>query len=203
MHCAEALDGDDNRIYRGLSVRMGVHWGQPVCEPDPVTRRMDYFGPMVNRAARISGAADGGQIYVSSDYIAEIQRCLEQYADPERQGSVESEDSLNDDPIAQSIRKELRALSSQGFEVKDLGTQKLKGLENPELIYLMYPHTLAGRLIAQQQRTDAEAAAASNEPASKQPNSSLDFDTEYLWALWNVSLRLEMLCSALESPGHP
>ena len=203
VHCAEALDGDDNRIYRGLSVRMGVHWGQPVCEPDPVTRRMDYFGPMVNRAARISGAADGGQIYVSSDYIAEIQRCLEQYADPERQGSIESEDSLNDDPIAQSIRKELRALSSQGFEVKDLGTQKLKGLENPELIYLMYPHTLAGRLIAQQQRIDAEAAAASNEPASKQPNSSLDFDTEYLWALWNVSLRLEMLCSALESPGHP
>ena len=203
VHCSEVLDGDDNRIYRGLSVRMGVHWGQPVCEPDPVTRRMDYFGPMVNRAARISGAADGGQIYVSSDYIAEIQRSLEQHADPERQGSIESEDSLNDDPVAQSIRKELRALSSQGFEVKDLGTQKLKGLENPELIYLMYPHTLAGRLIAQQQRTDAEAAAASNEPASKQPDSSLDFDTEYLWALWNISLRLEMLCSALESPGDP
>lgn len=203
VHCSEVLDGDDNRIYRGLSVRMGVHWGQPVCEPDPVTRRMDYFGPMVNRAARISGAADGGQIYVSSDYIAEIQRSLEQYADPERQSSIESEDSLNDDPVPQSIRKELRALSSQGFEVKDLGTQKLKGLENPELIYLMYPHTLAGRLVAQQQRTDAEAAAASNEPASKQPDSSLDFDTEYLWALWNISLRLEMLCSALESPGDP
>ena len=201
VHCSEVLDPDDNIIYRGLSVRMGIHWGAPVCEPDPVTRRMDYFGPMVNRAARISGAADGGQIYVSSDYIVEIQRCLEQYADPERAGSTGSDDSLNDDPIGASIRRELRALSSQGFEVKDLGTQKLKGLENPELIYMMYPHSLAGRLIAQQQRTDAEAATASNEPASKQANSALEFDTEYLWSLWSVSLRLEMLCSALESPG--
>ena len=201
VHCAEVLDGDENVIYRGLSVRMGIHWGEPVCEPDPVTRRMDYFGPMVNRAARISGAADGGQIYVSQDYIAEIQRSLEAFADPERSGSTGSDDSLNEDPLGQSIRKELRALSSQGFEVKDLGTQKLKGLENPELIYLMYPHSLAGRLIAQQQRSDAEAAAASNEPASLQAGSVLDFDTEYIWALWNISLRLEMLCSALESPG--
>ena len=202
VHCSEVLDGDENVIYRGLSVRMGVHWGNPVCEPDPVTRRMDYFGPMVNRAARISGAADGGQIYVSQDYIGEIQRSLESFADPERSGSTGSEDDLlNDDPMAQSIRRELRALSSQGFEVKDMGTQKLKGLENPELIYLMYPHSLAGRLIAQQQRTDAEAAAASNEPASLEPNSSLDFDTQYVWALWNVSLRLEMICSALECPG--
>jgi len=200
VHCSEVLDGDDNTIYRGLSVRMGIHWGAPVCEPDPVTRRMDYFGPMVNRAARISGAADGGQIYVSSDYIIEIQRSLETLGESERSGSTGSEDSLGDDPISASIRRELRALSSQGFEVKDLGTHKLKGLENPELIYMMYPHSLAGRLIAQQQRSDAEAAAASNEPASLQPNSSLEFDTEYLWALWNVSLRLEMLCSALESP---
>lgn len=201
VHCSEVLDGDGNTIYRGLSVRMGIHWGAPVCEPDPVTRRMDYFGPMVNRAARISGAADGGQIYVSSDYIVEIQRSLETLADPERSGSTGSEDSLNDDPMSASIRRELRALSSGGFEVKDLGTQKLKGLENPELIYMMYPHSLAGRLIAQQQRSDAEAAAASNEPASLQPNSSLEFDTEYIWALWNISLRLEMMCSALENPG--
>lgn len=201
VHCSEVRDGDDNLIYRGLSVRMGIHWGSPVCETDPITRRMDYFGPMVNRAARISGAADGGQIYVSADYIGEVQRSLEGFADAERSGSTGSQESLNDDPYSQSIRRELRALSSQGFEVKDLGTQKLKGLENPELLFLAYPHSLAGRLIAQQQRSDAEAAAASNEPASLQPNSTLDFDTEYLWSLWNLSLRLEMLCSALESPG--
>lgn len=200
--CQEVLDADDNRIYRGLSVRMGAHWGNPVCEPDPVTRRMDYFGTMVNRTARISGAADGGQIYVSSEFVAQIHRALEIYADDERSLSISTSDLSDDDPLGANIRKELRALSNQGFEVKDLGTQKLKGLENPELIYLMYPHSLAGRLIAQQQQKDAAAATAAIEPASLSPNSSTDMDIQYVWDLWNVSLRLEMICSALESPGQ-
>ena len=201
VHCQEVYDADENVIYRGLSVRMGMHWGNPVSEVDPVTRRMDYFGPMVNRSARISGAADGGEIFVSSDFIAEIHRALETYADDERNGSLDSEDSLTDDPLGQNIRRELRALSAQGFEVKDMGTQKLKGLENPEVIYLMYPHSLAGRLIVQQQQKDAAAAAASNEPASLAQGESRELDTQYVWDAWNISLRLEMICSALECPG--
>lgn len=201
VHCQEVLDADQNVIYRGLSVRMGIHWGSPVCEPDPVTRRMDYFGPMVNRASRISGAADGGEINVSSDFIAEIQRSLETYADNDRSNSTGSDDTLNDDIMGQAIRRELRSLSSQGFEVKDLGKLKLKGLENPEYVYMMYPHSLAGRLVAQQQRTDAAANVASTEPASMAPDSKLTMETQNVWDLWNVCLRLEMLCSALESPG--
>ncbi|KAL8771908.1 MAG: hypothetical protein Q9209_002846 [Squamulea sp. 1 TL-2023] len=199
-HCAEVLDSDQNVIYRGVSVRMGIHWGHPVCEPDPITRRMDYFGPMVNRAARISGAADGGQIYVSSDFIAEIHRVLETYAETDRSGSTGSDD-MGDDSLSAEIRRELRQLSTQGFEVKDLGSHKLKGLENPEYLYLMYPHALAGRLAAQQARTDAEAAAASVDPASKTRDSKLTMETENVWDLWSVSLRLEMICSAMESPG--
>ena len=201
VHGQEVLDSDQNVIFRGLSVRMGMHWGNPVCEPDPVTRRMDYFGPMVNRAARISAVADGGQITVSSDFIAEIQRALETYAESDRTGSTGSDDIIDDDAMGHAIRKELRALSSQGFEVKDLGECKLKGLENPEYIYLMYPHSLAGRLVAQQQRADAQAAAASNDPASMSRDSQLSIDTQHVWDLWNISLRLEMLCSALESTG--
>ena len=201
VHGQEVLDSDQNVIFRGLSVRMGIHWGNPVCEPDPVTRRMDYFGPMVNRASRISAVADGGQITVSSDFIAEIQRALETYAESDRTGSTGSEEIMDDDIMGQAIRRELRALSTQGFEVKDLGERKLKGLENPEYVYLMYPHSLAGRLVAQQQRADAEAAAASNDPASMSKNSQLSIDTQHVWDLWNISLRLEMLCSALESSG--
>ena len=200
VHCQEVLDADDNRIYRGLSVRMGAHWGSPVCEPDPVTRRMDYFGPMVNRSARISGAADGGQIYASSDFVAEIHRALEVHADDERSGSVDSADE--DDPMAANIRRELRALSAQGFELKNLGTQKLKGLENPELIYLMYPHILAGRLLAQQQMKEAAEATKTDDPASLAPGNTSDVNIECIWDLWNVSLRLEMVCSALENPGQ-
>ena len=201
VHGAETHDADGNVIYRGLSVRMGIHWGNPVCEPDPVTRRMDYFGPMVNRASRISSVADGGQITVSSDFIGEIKRALETYSESDRNGSTGSDDTLNEDLNSQAIRKELRLLSSQGFEVKDLGERKLKGLENPEYVYLMYPHSLAGRLLIKQQQADAIAASAANDPGSLSRDSQLAIDTDAVWGLWNVSLRLEMLCSTLESPG--
>lgn len=200
VHGQEMLDSDGNVIFRGLSVRMGIHWGAPVCEPDPVTRRMDYFGPMVNRAARIESVADGGQITVSSDFISEIQRVLETYQEVDRSVSAGSEDALTDDLTGQAIRRELRSLSLQGFEVKELGERRLKGLENPEYVYLVYPHSLAGRLVAQQQRADAEAALPVSGPATLSRSSQLPIDTEVVWQLWNLTLRLEMLCSALEDP---
>ncbi|KAF2878145.1 hypothetical protein BDV95DRAFT_600823 [Massariosphaeria phaeospora] len=198
----EVVDPDGNVIFRGLSVRMGIHWGTPVCETDPVTKRMDYFGPMVNRASRISSVADGGQITVSSDFIAEIQRLLETHIEGDRSNSTGSEEGLGDDYMSQAIRQELRSLSSQGFEVKDLGERRLKGLENPEYIYLMYPHSLASRLVVQRQMEEKPAPQANNPQAGqKMRDSQLTIDTDHVWDLWNVSLRLEMLCSTLESPG--
>lgn len=194
----EIYDNDHNLIFKGLSVRMGVHWGQPVCENDPVTRRMDYFGPMVNRASRISAVADGGQITVSADFISEIQRCLETYSESDRSGSTGSEEAFDNDIMTQAIRRELRSLSSQGFEVKDIGERKLKGLENPEYIYLMYPHALAGRIHYQQRISEGDKLIQLEEPAAISQQSELSIDTDMVWALWSVSLRLEMLCSSLE-----
>ena len=214
IHGQEFLDPDGNCIYRGLSVRMGIHWGSPVCEPDPITRRMDYFGPMVNRASRISSVADGGQITVSHDFISEIQRILELHAESDRSGSVGSDDTMLEDPVAQRIRADLRALTTQGFEVKDLGERKLKGLENPENIYLMYPYILSARLTTQLSRGDDPAAAqqqqqqqgdqagASTAPVTLAGDSELSIDPQQVWALWRTSLRLEMLCSTLEARGR-
>lgn len=47
-----------------LMVRMGLHTGEPIVGKDPAGRT-DYFGPVVNRAARVSAAGHGGQILLS------------------------------------------------------------------------------------------------------------------------------------------
>ncbi|KAI3323387.1 protein phosphatase 2C [Xylariaceae sp. AK1471] len=197
VSCQEVYDKDNNLIFKGLSVRMGIHYGEPVAEIDPVTRRMDYFGPMVNKASRISAVADGGQIAVSADFISEIQRCLETYQENDRNGSSGSDDAFDDGATALAIRKELKSLTSQGFEVKEMGERKLKGLENPEYVYSLYPHALAGR-IDYHMAPATTTAGVVDQPARLVAGSELGIDPEMIWSLWKVSLRLEMLCSSLE-----
>jgi adenylate cyclase len=197
INCQPTFDRDNKLIFRGLSVRMGIHWGEPLAEPDPVTRRMDYYGPMVNKASRISACADGGQITVSSDFIMEIQRCLETY----QESTAPTEDSFDDEIFARAIRNELRSLSSQGFEVKEMGEKKLKGLENPEYIYSLYPHTLAGR-IDQHNLHERSQSSTADKPAMLSPDSQLAINPDDIWSLWHVALRLEMLCSTLEDVGR-
>ena len=46
-----------------LKVRMGMHTGQPYPHED--AGKPNYFGPAVNRAARVMGAGNGGQILLS------------------------------------------------------------------------------------------------------------------------------------------
>lgn len=66
-----------------LRVRIGCHTGEPICEVDPTTGRMDYFGPFVNRAARVGAAGHGGQILISKATYDDASRVLE-----ERQAAV-------------------------------------------------------------------------------------------------------------------
>ncbi|KAG1773049.1 nucleotide cyclase [Suillus occidentalis] len=125
----EVYDEQGNLIARGLSVRMGIHSGTPACEVDPITRRMDYFGSMVNRCARLSASALGGQIMCSADVVREINASL-----------------FNWDPTAkpQPARalEEIRQLQTVFVPVGEI---KLKGLEVPEMASLVYPAALLGR----------------------------------------------------------
>ena len=75
-------DSEGKVIWRGLRVRMGIHSGEPTAQQDPVSGRMDYFGRMVNRAARVEGKANGGQVLISEDAFKAIEESLSQLGDP-------------------------------------------------------------------------------------------------------------------------
>jgi predicted ATPase/class 3 adenylate cyclase/Flp pilus assembly protein TadD len=58
-----------------LLVRIGIHTGEPFLGYD-AGGRPDYFGPMVNRAARLAAAGHGGQILISSATGEVVQGAL-------------------------------------------------------------------------------------------------------------------------------
>lgn len=156
----EVYDDETGEVLqRGLSVRMGIHWGWPVCEADPITRRMDYFGPMVNRASRISGAADGGQILVSRDVVNELRAIMGTFEDDKNrglineaaaedhedgmEGNVDEEEALR--LLHPNVSRDVILLRRMGFAISDIGERRLKGLETPEFLSLVYPKSLTRR----------------------------------------------------------
>ncbi|KAG0258651.1 cysteinyl-tRNA synthetase [Actinomortierella ambigua] len=142
----EVFDDKKRLLYRGLSVRMGIHWGRPVSDRDAVTRRMDYYGPMVNRAARICDAADGGQICISSDVINVINHQL-----AEEQAGV----------LDEQRARHVRALRTMGFECLDLGERHLKGLETPETLYMLYSQSVSQMARMHNDKAQMDLAARS------------------------------------------
>ncbi|KAI8977629.1 hypothetical protein BDF20DRAFT_913944 [Mycotypha africana] len=129
-------------IYRGLSVRMGIHIGIPVYERNPITKRMDYFGPVVNKASRICNAADGGQICVSSDVIAALREMPGVLNDDATTPSAEEAAIIS----SHSLGRDIQQIKRLGFHVVELGERRLKGLETPEMLCLVFPKALAGRM---------------------------------------------------------
>ncbi len=208
----EVYDSSGELIHRGLSVRMGIHWGRPVCEADPITRRMDYFGPMVNRAARISGAADGGQILASKDVIKELQGLLGTFDDTLAAGSggegqgegsgeqaAKTEEELDEDAfrlLNPNVSRDVVLLRRMGFGLSQLGERRLKGLETPEMLWLVYPKQLAGRL--EQAKTDDALDA----PRAQvyEPTVQL-LDIEDVKQVGMLCLRLEYLSNSTVCPG--
>ena len=173
------VEGDQELLFRGLSVRMGIHYGAPVCEVDPVSNRMDYFGPMVNKSARISGVADGGQISISQDVIEEVNALDALLEMPE--------DDM--DNMQRKQRKEAMALKKLGFEFISIGDIKLKGLENPEPISLVYPTALVKRFdyVQMKKAQKKEAETALREIQLMEPAE--------VRQLGHIALRLEKLTS--------
>ncbi|KNE65218.1 hypothetical protein AMAG_10866 [Allomyces macrogynus ATCC 38327] len=209
---AEAAVTDELVIFRGIRVRMGIHCGQPSCERDPITGRMDYFGRMVNRSARISSSADGGEITISADVLNE----LEEYgvigldgmcappsggasdlgvpddggfpgpggAGSDRESDVSSASATSPpalDPAKVEAAQQLRQLGMDTFKV---GEVSLKGLENPETLWVVFPRSLRARfpylrgVVAVEEKvvTSPDAVSASMTGSEASPVSQRGLD---------------------------
>ncbi|KAL6450405.1 CYR1 Adenylate cyclase [Candida maltosa Xu316] len=189
--CCVVSDNDNNTIFRGLSVRMGIHWGSPVCEPDVVTGRMDYFGPMVNRASRISAVADGGQIAVSLDFLDQMKSLTVKHDNIKNNVESLIDAYQGNENAGLTIERELNAIEELGCNYYEIGERKLKGLETPEPITLAFTNRLKLRFEIFQKRIDQNH--------STRVVGTLPVDIIY--GLRTVSLRLENVCAAINSGG--
>jgi adenylate cyclase len=159
------IEKDGFVIYKGLSVRMGIHWGSPVFERNPITQRMDYFGPVVNKASRICNAADGGQICVSSDVIAALRNfpsMFDEDADLQASASAEVDAFSGTFPVS----RDLLQLKQLGFHVVELGERRLKGLETPETLSLVYSKQLLARIEIDKSEMMATASSPAVSPSN-------------------------------------
>jgi len=120
----EIVDSRGEVIYRGLAVRMGMHWGAPVCEADPITRRMDYFGPIVNRAARVSAVAEGGQVTASQDVIDILQEVVLEHKPAPSSLDSDSGESEDEEWLDANEKQDVLALRRLGFGITQLGERR-------------------------------------------------------------------------------
>jgi adenylate cyclase len=143
-------------LYKGISVRMGIHYGEMECEQDIVTGRMDYNGIPVIIASRIQSQALGGQILVSSQCKQEFDRLLQ--------------DNNDDAKLAERTLKP---------SFIDVGWLRLKGIEAREHVYALYPETLIERFtgppdgaISNETAAALEASTTTNNTTAN-PNSNI------------------------------
>jgi len=146
-----------------------MHCGTPVCERDPITHRMDYFGPVVNRSARICARAAGGQIMCSADVVREINAKV-----------LGTEPETEYSPL--QTPQAIEAINQIGIELVPVGEVKLKGLEIPETLSIAYPRAL-------ESRKDLK----DDEPSER--TSRIQFSVEQMRQLELLALRLEALSS--------
>jgi class 3 adenylate cyclase len=67
-----AYEPYNRQMWRGLRVRVGIHYGLGEIKLDRVSKGYDYYGTVVNTAARVEGVAHGGQIVVTQAVMDEL-----------------------------------------------------------------------------------------------------------------------------------
>lgn len=155
----ETTDSEGNLLFRGFKLRISGHWGEPVRQWNEVIQRMDYLGPVVNRAARFLQVTQGGQIVVSEEFLVRLRD--EMRASPGEKQEGKCSDDVDGDGngngntgISASENVDFRPAdlktreptTNQAFRIGKLGVYQFPGLEQPECMYYIVPSSLEGRV---------------------------------------------------------
>eukprot|EP01062_Namystynia_karyoxenos_P006857 TRINITY_DN1239_c0_g1_i3.p1 TRINITY_DN1239_c0_g1~~TRINITY_DN1239_c0_g1_i3.p1 ORF type:complete len:476 (+),score=95.47 TRINITY_DN1239_c0_g1_i3:1-1428(+) len=71
--CAPTESSVGDLLWRGLRVRIATHYGPARVDPNPVTRRSDFFGHTVNTAGRMERVVHpGGLVAVTGTVMSEL-----------------------------------------------------------------------------------------------------------------------------------
>ena len=106
-------------VWHGIRVRVGLHFGLGSVKYDAVTLGYDYYGTVVNTAARVEGVGNGGQVLMT-DALHMVVKDLPQYG-------VELTESVTE---------------------LDMGPQPLRGLDDGVRLWQLQPKALNSRKFA-------------------------------------------------------
>eukprot|EP00899_Mesostigma_viride_P006243 jgi/Mesvir1/1561/Mv14540-RA.1 len=94
MHVVAQPSASDSWLFRGLRIKCGFYWGVPTrCLPHGSTGRAAYFGPLMNRAARIASYANPGQTLCHSE-------AAEAYGEAWKKLHYKEGEDLREPPVA-------------------------------------------------------------------------------------------------------
>eukprot|EP00667_Euglena_gracilis_P013922 EG_transcript_14388 len=77
MAFTKVCEDEYSELWNGLRVRIGIHYGMGDVMYDEVSKGYDYYGNVVNAAARIEALAHGGQTVVTADLLAALPTPLD------------------------------------------------------------------------------------------------------------------------------
>lgn len=111
-------------VYKGLRVRIGVHagihadpgeeGGQIQAQYDKVAKGYDYYGPVVNAAARIESMAFGGQTLISAEVLSALSKGVKDQCLLRTIGALELKGIENEMFLHQVLPKTLKGRAFKG-----------------------------------------------------------------------------------------